>query len=225
MSTRGYFLSPTGKLELVARSHIAAVIASPERFGLTSSEIAEAHRRHSEALGTEWKARTELLAKVLQTTTWVRIRERRPSGWTLQLGLGSPEAWSHVQLFARLALKGSQPGMVTACWPNEPVVVLDPRGVQVWHGSLASLPDASSPLRNAPVRRQVQLLETPDGLLVERPSSWGGGWARALWIRRCLGKDARIVSPDQWHTLIKTYPRRWLVELTDGTWELRAAAP
>lgn len=225
MSTRGYFLSPAGELELIASSHIAAVIATPERFGLTTAEIAEAHRRHGEALGTEWKARTELLVQVLRTTAWVRIRERRPSGWTLQLDLEQTDAWARVQHFARLALQGGAPGMAAACWPNEPAVVLDPRGVQVWTGTLAALSQASAPVGKSPVRRQMELLETPDGLCVERPSSWGGGLARAAWIRSCLGVDAHIVSPDRWRALSETYPRRWLVERQDGTWQLLVEAP
>ena len=73
MHGRAFFLSPKGKLIRVGTSHIAEVIRHPEEFGLSLEEIEKAYRKYGEKLGTEGKARGEILSRIIQEG-WIRVK-------------------------------------------------------------------------------------------------------------------------------------------------------
>jgi hypothetical protein len=68
-----YWIDPTGKILPVKTIHIAEVIGTPEAFSYTREQIEEIHAEHGENLGTEGKAREEIMAALLKRG-WIRIR-------------------------------------------------------------------------------------------------------------------------------------------------------
>jgi hypothetical protein len=77
-----FWIAPAGEIMPVARSHIAAMIAVPERFGYTRNQVEDAFGRHGERLGQEGKARTELI-KDLVGKGWIRIRLYPKTHWSI----------------------------------------------------------------------------------------------------------------------------------------------
>lgn len=74
---RGYwFNTATGEIrDVTVTRHIDELVNTPEAFGLTQTEVVEAFQRSQETLGTEGKAREELITRAVSSTDWVRIRE------------------------------------------------------------------------------------------------------------------------------------------------------
>lgn len=79
-----FWIAPEGEIILVGSSHIAAVIALPEKFGYTRRQVEEAFHRHGEPLGLEGKARTELI-KDLVGKGWIRIRFYPKTQWSINV--------------------------------------------------------------------------------------------------------------------------------------------
>lgn len=78
-----YWLHPDGEDQIVETTHVAAVIAAPERFGLTAKRILSCYRAHGEESGTEGYAREELLLDII-ARGWIRIRfYARTCSWTI----------------------------------------------------------------------------------------------------------------------------------------------
>ena len=77
------WISPYGKIYDVTTTHIDFVFTNPEKFGMTEEEIRETYKKHKEVLGTEGKAREEILLNVLNAG-WIRGRYNR-DGWHIQL--------------------------------------------------------------------------------------------------------------------------------------------
>jgi hypothetical protein len=95
MPSVAFFLSQTGDLIHVPDSHIATVIRDPERFGLTREEILAAYETHGEGMGTEGKARKEILLKLIEGG-WIRIR-RYKGYWSVNAHSFAPPVRKHLQ--------------------------------------------------------------------------------------------------------------------------------
>ncbi len=136
--TCAFFISPAGELLSVATSHIAVVIADPQRFGVTRAFIEARHAQHGEPLGLEGRARSEVLVRVLEAG-WIRVREQPPKSpvrWHLQVSTLNDDHRARLAAFAREALREHGP---IRAWPTDLVTVLDAEGDVLWRGPLAEL--------------------------------------------------------------------------------------
>lgn len=76
MIHQAYWISPTGSIipvEGTADRHIHVVIQNPEKFGYTLDEIKTLHKKYKEPLGSEGKAREEIMVDLIKQG-WIRIR-------------------------------------------------------------------------------------------------------------------------------------------------------
>ncbi len=71
--TVAYWLSETTWL-VVETNHIDVIRRSPQRFGLDEEILRETFRRHGEEMGTNGRAREELIRRATENG-WVRVRE------------------------------------------------------------------------------------------------------------------------------------------------------
>jgi len=99
-----FFLSHDGNLIHVPQNHISTVIATPETFGLTPAEIGTVYNEHGEKVGTEGKARRELLLRLI-SQGWIRIRRYR-NYWSVTAPSLSPATEKRLQGWAALTLEG-----------------------------------------------------------------------------------------------------------------------
>lgn len=76
-STQIFWYNP--KKDLVIQvprgTHVGYVVENPQDFGFSREEISRTYINHDEPLGTEGKARDEILRRIL-LRGWIRIRTR-----------------------------------------------------------------------------------------------------------------------------------------------------
>ena len=71
------------------------------------------------------------------------------------------------------------------------------------------------------IKRETEFIEALDGsLYLPRPSGWIMGWMRHLWFQNKMTKTPSIISPERWDTLSKAYGTKWLVEYSNGCFEV-----
>lgn len=76
-TTSAYWVNPYGQISPVTKgSHIADIIANPNKFGISRSEIESAYKKYGEKIGVEGKAREEIILDVLKGG-FIRIRQYR----------------------------------------------------------------------------------------------------------------------------------------------------
>ena len=103
MQGLAYWISPRGKVIRVTTSHIAAVIAAPESFKMSTREIVAAYAKYQERIGVEGKAREEVLVDLLRRR-WIRIREH-PARWNIEFSTASPRTKAHIRKWVQGALR------------------------------------------------------------------------------------------------------------------------
>ena len=64
------------------------------------------------------------------------------------------------------------------------------------------------------------ICELEGKLYVQRPTSWAGGWARHLILRRHLDRPVTIVSPETWDAYQKEGKIMCFVQYEDGTFSM-----
>ncbi|GMO37783.1 MAG: hypothetical protein Ta2B_17490 [Termitinemataceae bacterium] len=71
-----WWISPQGKILPIehGETHIRKVIDNPVVFGFTTKQIEDIYHSYGEAVGTEKKAREEIIADIL-SKGWIRIRK------------------------------------------------------------------------------------------------------------------------------------------------------
>ncbi|GHT63261.1 hypothetical protein FACS1894110_00650 [Spirochaetia bacterium] len=71
-----WWISPQGKILTVEQgsTHIQKVIDNPNAFGYTTEQIEDIYHSYGEAVGTEKKAREEIIRDIL-SKGWIRIRK------------------------------------------------------------------------------------------------------------------------------------------------------
>jgi hypothetical protein len=88
MLTPAHWIAPDGERFDVRTSHIAAVIADPDRFGVTEAWLRAVYAEHGEGdrFGCEGHARAAII-RYLVTAGWIRTRRTiRPSTyWSITL--------------------------------------------------------------------------------------------------------------------------------------------
>jgi hypothetical protein len=67
------WISPSGDTSWIPYTHVKAVIKDPEKFGLSLEQIKEIYKKHNEGIGSEGKARDEIVS-LLISNGWIRIR-------------------------------------------------------------------------------------------------------------------------------------------------------
>ena len=100
-----FFLSHTGDLIHVPDNHIGTVIADPERFGLTPTEIENVFKEYGERVGIEGQARRELLLQII-SQGWIRIRRYR-NYWSVTAPSRAPAVQQILQGWAKTMLSGT----------------------------------------------------------------------------------------------------------------------
>jgi len=92
---QAYWISPSGKIIDVVNVenresgdsstlHIGAIVRDPEIFGLTKEEVQKVYDKYGETVGSEHKAREDILIMAMNIG-WIRVRYySRKSYWTIQ---------------------------------------------------------------------------------------------------------------------------------------------
>jgi hypothetical protein len=82
-----YWISPEGKIMSLGHGyHIDSILKDPEKFGFTEEKLEEIYAKHGETLGTEGKAREEVMIDAMNRG-WIRIRRyNRPDFYSIQTG-------------------------------------------------------------------------------------------------------------------------------------------
>lgn len=75
-NTVAYWISPKGEIVNVVNNHIDVVIKNPSKFGLTLDSIQSLYDYHHEPLGSEGKAREEIIIDLVKRG-WIRVRRYR----------------------------------------------------------------------------------------------------------------------------------------------------
>ena len=70
------------------------------------------------------------------------------------------------------------------------------------------------------IKHEIHLIDHEGDLYVQRPTSWMGGWARHLLMRRYVPRKVSIASPDFWETISLDRTALRLVVYDDGTFAL-----
>jgi len=94
-----FFISPSGNIVEIMRSHIAFVIENPELFGLTKDKIIVIYREYDEPVGLEGQAREEILIQIIQKG-WIRIR-RYKEYWRVTLDSLTAEKEMYLKKWAK----------------------------------------------------------------------------------------------------------------------------
>lgn len=106
-----FWIDPEGCVGAVPITHITAVLADPERFGLTASRLREVYARHGEPLGLEGKARREIMDGLLRKG-WIRIRRKSWGDWMVEAGQADRETASRIR---HLLEEGLAQGAFKSC--------------------------------------------------------------------------------------------------------------
>ena len=82
-----YWISPQGEIIVIkgtsGSTHIDSVINNPETFGLTKSKIQDVYDMYGEKLGTEGKAREQIIRDLVDKG-WIRVRKYRQQ-WSINI--------------------------------------------------------------------------------------------------------------------------------------------
>jgi hypothetical protein len=83
-NTLAYWISPKGEVIEVSTNHIDVVIKNPQKFKLTSEYITGLYDKYGETLGSEGKAREDIIIKLVKSG-WIRVRRYRNEGYSLNV--------------------------------------------------------------------------------------------------------------------------------------------
>ncbi|GHV75634.1 hypothetical protein AGMMS49942_04550 [Spirochaetia bacterium] len=91
-----WWISPQGKILPIGHgeTHIQKVIDNPVAFDCATKQIEDIYHSYGEAVGTEKKAREEIIADILDKG-WIRIR-KNPSFYSIQLSILSSTAKEYI---------------------------------------------------------------------------------------------------------------------------------
>ena len=106
-------------------THIRAVMAEPEKFGVTRELIDHTFAEEGEKLGLEGRARGRILRAILEQTSWVRWRETEAGShrWTIEAS--STARWNPGESRLReIMTKGA--GRAADSWERFEVRYLEP---------------------------------------------------------------------------------------------------
>lgn len=102
MST--YFISPYGEIIVDTVKHIDIIIKNPEKFGLTLDEIKEFYIKYNERIGTEGKAREEIILNLINQG-WIRARYYKNKHWSININRLNNKVKDYLFDFAKAIIK------------------------------------------------------------------------------------------------------------------------
>ena len=81
----GFWVSPYGRAVRVSgNTHVADVIAHPDKYGMTLGQIEDIYKKHGEPVGQEGEAREEILVGLIRSG-WIRVRNYGNRGWSVNV--------------------------------------------------------------------------------------------------------------------------------------------
>ena len=107
--TPAYWILPNGKIIFVDYRHIRTVIDNPEMFGYTKRKIAAIYKKHNERMGTEKKAREEIILDLVKRG-YIRIRKytyKHSPHWAVTIDKLSSKKRKALSKWASKILKDS----------------------------------------------------------------------------------------------------------------------
>lgn len=102
--TGAFWISPRREVFEPRGSHIADVIAHPEKFGTTRARVEAAYKKYHEPLGLEGAAREEIIIELVKNG-WVRLRNYRQH-WSATVPGLSPDIEATLQKWAIAVING-----------------------------------------------------------------------------------------------------------------------
>lgn len=82
----GYWVSPRGEAIRSGLNHIKSVINDPDLYGYTKADIQKIYKKYGEKLGTEGKAREEIIVDLVRRN-WIRMRHYLGKGEFISLNV------------------------------------------------------------------------------------------------------------------------------------------
>lgn len=133
MKNEAYFISPDGKIiPITFGTHIDMVIRYPKKFKLSKEEIEKIHKKYHEPIGSEGKARDQILLNLLNQG-WIRIRHYSDQGyWSVQIGTMNKRIKDYLFDFANKAITGKKP-FKSAVWDNEIMKIVSFKDNKTWN--------------------------------------------------------------------------------------------
>ena len=121
-----YFIDPDGNVIHVTDTHISTVISDPERFSVTRDWINRVYDKHGEKIGSENKARAEILIQLFKDG-FIRVRyDGKFDRWVFQMHTLTEKNKELLISFAQTALSKGIFGK--KYYPHADVSVLDSNG-------------------------------------------------------------------------------------------------
>ena len=106
--TPAYWIAPDGERLEVERSHIAAVIADPARFGVTEAWLRARYAEHGEGdrFGCEGHAREAIIRRIVMAG-WIRTRRyiRPATYWSVTVDELDNATWRNLATWAIAGLE------------------------------------------------------------------------------------------------------------------------
>ena len=124
-----FFIDPSGEVVNVVDTHIVTVITNPERFNVTKDWVNKVYEKYDERIGTENKAREEILVKLFKDG-WIRVRyHRKYDYWMFQMHELTTEKKELLSAFTATAMSSGING--EQYYQNADVYALDYTGKMV----------------------------------------------------------------------------------------------
>lgn len=99
-----YWISPRGEIIDVRTKHITEIITNPEKFGLNREFIEHVHAFYKEKIGTEGKAREQIMLSLFNQG-WIRLR-RYKNFWSVNVKKLAGKTKDFVSQWAKIIIKG-----------------------------------------------------------------------------------------------------------------------
>jgi hypothetical protein len=104
-SLAAYFISPSGKVIPTKENHIRVIIENPKTFGYTSDEIRKIYDKYNEKVGTEGRAREEIILDLVKKG-WIRARRYTNQRWSINTNKLNKRVKNILYRFFQSLLKG-----------------------------------------------------------------------------------------------------------------------
>jgi hypothetical protein len=117
---QAYWIDPYGSIiPLTANRHIHEIINNPEKFNLTTKEIAAVYKRKKERIGSEGEAREEIMFNLIKNG-WGRIRYiNQKDSFIIQVFNLNHQQKENIYDWAHLAIKKGGASKFTEVTINE----------------------------------------------------------------------------------------------------------
>ena len=102
-----FWISKNGEMiEVENGNHIATVLKYPEKYGYTKQQLKDVYDRYHETVGTEGKAREEIILSLVRKG-WIRIRRYENKFWSVTVNRMDRKVKDYLHSWASKILKGT----------------------------------------------------------------------------------------------------------------------